>query len=145
MCSIGGKGFSLIFQLNTGETMIKNLNNLESKIELFSKKYDIEQEKTRQLVQAIIEASKAKKPERSKPAVTKPVSPESERIRKALLIMRAGLKEPVTSSELADYLNSDTNTINNNLRWLSNQGIVKQAGVLKTAGRGKNPTLWQFN
>lgn len=124
---------------------------LEKQIQNISKKYGIEADKARKLISDIIVASKEEMKPASKKVAhkasgrTKPLTKDSERVRKALLIMRAGLKgKQITAVELAEQLNTNLNTVNNNLRYLATENIVKQVGTLKTAGRGKNPMLWQF-
>jgi DNA-directed RNA polymerase sigma subunit (sigma70/sigma32) len=85
-----------------------------------------------------------KKNETSKRRV-RSLSPETERIRKAILAIRPALKKPITAPELTEILGTELNTVNNSLRFFEADGIVKQAGKAKRGGRGKQPVLWQFS
>lgn len=133
---------------------------IEKRIAEFTQQTGVSADKARQLVSAIQQAAqvdimmadimsddmgegthKEKEPAKRK---TRTLSPETERIRKALLTIRPALKKPVTAPELSELLGSSLNTVNNTLRYYESEGIVRQAGKGKQVGRGKQPILWQF-
>lgn len=142
---------------------------MQDVIKSFAEKHGIEIAKAKQFVISVIEQITMDQPE-EQPApqeievdkapvqetrqkketgerqAHRPLSSESERVRRALLVMRHGLaNKPITAVELAEQLNTNINTINNNLRFLNSQGLVEPAGRMKRVGRGKAPTLWKFH
>lgn len=47
-------------------------------------------------------------------------------------------------NELADMFHVTNSSINNNMKALMVEGIVKQAGQAQATGRGRRPLLWQI-